>query len=242
MKKAIVLGLVCLMSISLRAVVASPEPFTITLEDGRTLQVVQHGDEYHSYLTDMEGNIVKGHLPTADEQAAIGLKRQQQQKMIGGHFPLTGSPRSIAILVNFQDVKFRYTREDFHNLLNQSGYSANAATGSCRDYFIASSDSLFQPEFDVYGPYTVSKDMAYYGAEDGDDHDRDPYMCFIEAAQLACADGVDFSQYDTDDDGLIDNVFFYYAGNNQAEGASPNTIWPHASNLSWRDKKSRQIY
>lgn len=235
MKKAIVLGLVCLMSISLRAVVASPEPFTITLEDGRTLQVVQHGDEYHSYLTDMEGNIVKGHLPTADEQAAIGLKRQQQQKMIGGHFPLTGSPRSIAILVNFQDVKFRYTREDFHNLLNQSGYSANAATGSCRDYFIASSDSLFRPEFDVYGPYTVSKDMAYYGAEDGDDHDRDPYTCFIEAAQLACADGVDFSQYDTDDDGLIDNVFFYYAGNNQAEGASPNTIWPHASNLSWRD-------
>lgn len=235
MKKKISLWLVCMLSISLYGVVASPEPFTITLEDGRTLQVIQHGDEYHSYLTDLEGNIVKGHVPTAEEAQQIGLRRQQQQKMIGGHFPLTGSPRSVAILVNFKDVKFRYTRQNFHDLLNQSGYSENAATGSCRDYFIASSDSLFRPEFDVYGPYTVSKNMAEYGGEEGDDHDKDPYSCFIEAAQLACADGVDFSQYDTDNDGLIDNVFFYYAGNNQAEGGSPSSIWPHSSNLSWRD-------
>ena len=235
MKKTLLPLFVLAVSISLYGVVASPKPFTITLEDGRTVTVVQHGDEYHSYLTDMNGNIVRGHLPTEEEAAAIGIRRQQNQKMIGGHFPLTGTPRSVAILVNFQDVQFRYTRQDFDNLLNQSGYSQNGATGSCRDYFIASSDSLFQPYFDVYGPYTVSKNMAYYGAEDGDDHDTDPGMAFIEAAQLAAADGVDFTQYDTDNDGLIDNVFFYYAGNNQAEGASANTIWPHASNLSWRD-------
>lgn len=235
MKKQILSLLVLAVSISLYGVVASPEPFTITMEDGRTITVVQHGDEYHSYLTDMNGNIVKGHIPTAEEATAIGMRRQKNQKMLGGHFPLTGTPRSVAILVNFQDVRFEHTLQDFYNLLNESGYSENGATGSCRDYFIASSDSLFQPQFDVYGPYTVSKNMAYYGAEEGDDHDRDPGLAFIEAAQLAVADGVDFTQYDTDNDGLIDNVFFYYAGNNQAEGASPNTIWPHASNLSWRD-------
>lgn len=235
MKKYSLILLVIAVSISLYGVVASPEPFTITLEDGRTMTVIQHGDEYHSYLTDLNGNLVRGHIPGAEEAQAIGMRRQQNQKMLGGHFPLTGSPRSVAILVNFQDVKFTYTRQDFHNLLNESGYSENGATGSCRDYFIASSDSLFRPQFDVYGPYTVSKNMAYYGAEEGEDHDRDPGMAFIEAAQLAVADGVDFSQYDTDGDGQIDNVFFYYAGNNQAEGASSNTIWPHASNLAWRD-------
>jgi M6 family metalloprotease-like protein len=41
------------------------------------------------------------------------------------------------------------------------------------------------------------------------------------------ADGVDFSEYDTDNDGRVDNVFIYYAGHNEAEGGSKNTIWPH---------------
>ena len=58
MKKYSLILLVIAVSISLYGVVASPEPFTITLEDGRTMTVVQHGDEYHSYLTDLNGNLV----------------------------------------------------------------------------------------------------------------------------------------------------------------------------------------
>jgi len=37
------------------------------------------------------------------------------------------------------------------------------------------------------------------------------------------------ADYDSDGDGVIDQVFVYYAGNNEAEGANENTIWPHRS-------------
>jgi len=144
-------------------------------------------------------------------------------------FPLSNSPRSLVILVNFSDKSFvtSSAQSAFTNLLNQSGYSANGATGSARDYFMASSYGKFSPEFDVVGPYTLSKTMQSYGANDADGYDVDPARMIVDACKAADNAGVNFSQYDTDNDGLIDNIFVYYAGYNEAEGASENTIWPH---------------
>jgi M6 family metalloprotease-like protein len=131
--------------------------------------------------------------------------------------------------VNFSDKSFvtSSAQSAFTNLLNQSGYSANGATGSARDYFMASSYGKFSPEFDVVGPYTLSKTMQTYGANDADGYDVDPARMIVDACKAADNAGVDFSQYDTDKDGLIDNIFVYYAGYNEAEGAAENTVWPH---------------
>lgn len=41
-------------------------------------------------------------------------------------------------------------------------------------------------------------------------------------------DEVDFSQYDCDGDGVIDNVYVFYAGYGENEGAESWRIWPHA--------------
>lgn len=236
MKKIYALFAFLSIVVMANAVPADPTPFLYTLEDGTQVLAVLHGDEFYSYITDLEGNLLEGTIPSENEALSIRrAHRIQQSVQAGTGFPLTGSPKSVAILVNFSDVKFQYTREDFVDLLNKSGYDRNGSTGSCRDYFIACSDSLFTPQFDVWGPFTVSGTMAKYGAQKGDDHDTDPGSAFIEACQLAREAGVDFSQYDTDGDGVIDNVFFYYAGNNQAEGGPANSIWPHQSNLSGRN-------
>lgn len=176
-------------------------------------------------------------LPIGKEEPAPTRERRRiaQQQKIGGGFPLTGSPRALVILVGFSDLPFEQTRQDFDDLLNKSGYDYNNATGSCRDYFIASSDSAFAPQFDVYGPYTASQNMAYYGEQVSEDqHDAHAAELIIEACRLAEAAGVDFSIYDTDSDNVLDNVFIYYAGHNQAEGGGVNTIWPHQSNLRSR--------
>ena len=114
-------------------------------------------------------------------------------------------------------------------MLNEEGYNQNGATGSAVDYFRASSFNQYNPTFDVYGPYTLSQTMSYYGrdvSEEGDD--AHAVEMIVEACSLAAADGVDFSNYDTDNDGVIDFVFVFYAGYSQAEGASSNTIWPHS--------------
>ena len=49
----------------------------------------------------------------------------------------------------------------------------------------------------------------------------------VEALSLL-GDDVDFSLYDRDDDGLIDNVFVIYAGLDQAAGAPSEAVWSHA--------------
>jgi len=246
MKKILLTSLLSLLTLGLWAVPATPYPFDITLPDGSVMTVKLVGDEYHSYYTTEDGmplrRLDNGFFvedPTVAEQfPEIASKRRNaavRPRENATGFPVKGAPKSLVLLVGFKDLPFAQNIEDFHALLNESGYSYNAATGSCRDYFIAASDSLFQPQFDVYGPFTLDEDMAFYGKEEGGSHDRDPYQMVIEACQLAAENGVDLAEYDMDNDGVLDNVFIYYAGHNQAEGASSNTIWPHQSSVSWKN-------
>lgn len=46
---------------------------------------------------------------------------------------------------------------------------------------------------------------------------------------------IDINQYDTDDDGTIDMVLFYYPGYNEAEGGETWTIWPHQQSGDFGD-------
>lgn len=144
-------------------------------------------------------------------------------------YPLRGSAKSLVILVNFKDLSFvtANPKTAFTNLLNQKGYSANGGTGSANDYFLDSSTGIFNPQFDVVGPFNLPQPMAYYGKNDTAGNDTLPRQMVIDACTLAAANGVNFAQYDTDNDGIVDNVFIYYAGYNEAEGGPLNSIWPH---------------
>lgn len=145
---------------------------------------------------------------------------------------ITGEKKGIVILVEFQDKRFvsSTANQDFTNLLNEHGYNKNGGTGSARDYFIACTNGQYQPKFDVYGPYLLDNNVAYYGADGANGRlDVNVREMIVEACQKAndSPTGVDFSQYDTDSDDEVDMVFVYYAGGNQAENAGTNTVWPH---------------
>jgi len=146
-------------------------------------------------------------------------------------FPKQGSPRTLIILVGFTDKQFSTSRQEFEDMANQHDYSGNGGTGSIKDYFADASYNQFTPTFDVYGPYTLPHNTAYYGAPSGGQHDANAQDMIIDACNAADDAGVDFSLYDTDNNGSIDNVFVYFAGNNQAEGGGDNTIWPHRSRI-----------
>ncbi len=187
------------------------------------------GDEWFSY----NENDPIAHNPQALMQRRMAAEQIRPRQKMSSTFPKFGKVRSIAILVNFTDVQFTIpnAKEAFYAMLNESGYSDNKGTGSARDYFIASSDSLFLPEFDVVGPYTLAHEQAYYGAHTGgSSFNHEHVMEMIrQACALAEADGVDFRNYDENNDGQIDNVFVYYAGYNEADGGGSNTVWPHRS-------------
>ena len=150
-------------------------------------------------------------------------------------FPTLGSRKFLLILVDFPDKPFTHTNEDFDSLMNGKDYTYNYAIGSVNEYYRTTSFGQFDPTFDVAGPFTLDSGYAYYGADEGDDTDAN-IQDFVYDAIRAANDSVDFSNYDLDDDGYVDNVYFIYAGYGQASGAPSNTIWPHrwaywASNL-----------
>ncbi len=241
MKKCLFVVLMWTVSVGLLAVPATPYPIEMSQPDGSTVVVYLHGDETYSYFTRADGTPLRRMengfftedpsvlLPAEEIRARM---RKPSQTQWSSNVPLKGSPRSLVLLIGFPDMPFEQSRADFEQLLNQSGYDYNNATGSARDYFIAASDGVFSPQFDVYGPYVSEHEMAYYGREEGSNHDTNPEQLIVEACQKAAAAGVDMSLYDTDSNGILDNVFVFFAGHNQAEGASANTIWPHQSNLS----------
>ncbi len=183
------------------------------------------GDEFMHYR--------EGEQPPVELSSEEYMTMRRLPGVQRSSFPTKGEVRSLVILVNFSDLAFVTPDANaaFTRMLNTSGYSENNGTGSARDYFIASSDSLFKPTFDVYGPYTLSKNMAYYGGNNSKGSDSHPAQMITEACERAEAAGVDFSLYDVDKDGCVDNVFVYYAGYNEAEGGSANTIWPHRSRI-----------
>lgn len=162
-----------------------------------------------------------------------GIQKSSQNKT---NFPITGNPSSLVILVNFAGATEQFVTPTpqlaFSKLLNQSGYSENGGTGSARDYFMNNSSNVFSPTFDVVGPYTLPNNMTYYGENDANGDDKKPQQMVIDACTLAYNNGVDFSKYDTDNDGFVDNIFIYYAGHNEAENAGANTVWPHRWSLA----------
>ena len=143
-------AIVC--SVSAFAVVASPEPIEMTQADGSTIRVKLVGDEFHHYYTTLDGTplrlnehgmYVADASVTAQPSAARKARRIAEQTNISSSFPLTGSPKSVVILVNFTDLKFTHTLAEFQDMLNTSGYNKNGGVGSARDYFIGCSDSIW---------------------------------------------------------------------------------------------------
>ncbi|MBQ2199555.1 MAG: M6 family metalloprotease domain-containing protein, partial [Bacteroidaceae bacterium] len=138
-----------------------------------------------------------------------------------------GEVKGLVILVNFADKKMTRTREEFDDQFNKIGYRKNSHIGSVREYFTSQSYGKLNIDFDVVGPYTVSKNMAYYGKDVGQaGDDEHPTQMVYEAIKLADKD-VNFADYDWDGDGEVDQVYVIYAGYGQAQGAASNTIWPH---------------
>lgn len=142
--------------------------------------------------------------------------------------------RSLVLLVEFADTTFTINgvQSYFRSLLNDKNYTANGATGSAADYFHANFSGRYDFIFDVSDIITLTRNQAYYGGRTASLNDANPAAMVMEACEVAAQNGVDFSVYDSDNDGYIDNVAIIFAGCNEAEGGDPSALWPHKGNLS----------
>ena len=152
----------------------------------------------------------------------------------GGHMDYSKF-RGLIILINYTDRKFvdytpsNYTPYDFYDEMINShdykGFTLPAGTkvdcmGSVRDYYYDNSFQQFDPHFDILGPVDVPFQCT----------DAHQFKCdsIFFAALEALDPEVDFSQYDTDEDGTADMVFFLVAGfGSDHSDNNRDYLWPH---------------
>ncbi|MBQ9585127.1 MAG: M6 family metalloprotease domain-containing protein [Muribaculaceae bacterium] len=140
--------------------------------------------------------------------------------------------RGLIILINFNDRQFMMDNpNDFYtdlcNTVNYTGFNLNGrfhrCTGSVRDYYYDNSMGQFDPDFDIVGPVNLD-----YSCYEGNDKAREIFKASLDAVD----DQVDFTQYDADNDGEIDMVFFMVAGYSSSySGNNSGYLWPHMSYL-----------
>ena len=219
---------------------------TITLADGSELRATLVGDEHGHFWKAENGqaySLQNGVYVAIDAQqviekakarrAKVNAKRVQR-RTFGHPTTITGNKKAIMILVNFSDVKYKasHTNALFQKIANEENYTEGKFKGSMADYFKAQSRGKFELDFDVVGPVTVSKKQSYYGQNDSDDNDMHPGELVVEAVNLAKQQITDWTPYDWDGDGYVDQVYVVYAGKGEADGGAETTIWPHAFDLN----------
>lgn len=150
-------------------------------------------------------------------------------------FPAEGNQKVLVILVSYADKDWSFCSDphtEMQNMLQQPGYSNYDCTGSAFDYFKESSRNVFRPSFDVYGPVKLPQRMSYYGGNNYSGDDSNPEKMVIHACEILDSE-IDFSEYDRDGDGVVDNIYVFYAGYGENEGRDSNTVWPHSWDIRY---------
>ncbi len=225
--KAAAISAVAFVALPCGAMPASPRPVIMPDADGGFTEVMIYGDEHSHFITSADGATVL---------CAPAAPRARQLRLRGGNtFPCHGKQRAVAILVEFPQTDSHpqgrtfgsaAPRDLFDRMLNDDDYSDDGATGSVRRYFLDNSNGTFDLTFDVFGPVTVSRDVSFYCA-----NDVNTWEMVEEACRMVDGE-VNFADYDRDSDGVIDNVYIFYAGQGGATGGDPSDcIWQHASDV-----------
>ena len=179
-------------------------------------------------------------LAPRDESLVVPMLRPGRTKLFSDYVAqptyatglVKGNVHGLVILVQFSDVSFKMAdpKDFYYRFMNEEGFSEYHNVGSARDYFIANSDSVFTPNFDVIGPFTLSKKRDSYGSLA---HPEEQTLGALEALneafeQLMASGTVDMKQYDNDGDGYVDFIYMIYAGVGAADSGVESAIWPHA--------------
>lgn len=139
------------------------------------------------------------------------------QGLLEGRQLSIGAVRGLTILVDFNDVSSSISAADVDLMLNSQGYTANGNICSVREYFLKVSNGKLDYTNTVVGPFKLSRNRQYYLQN----------LLVEEALQLAVASGLDLTQFDSRNEGIVDALNILYAGQSLYQGE----LWPHNSYL-----------
>ncbi|MBU8870011.1 MAG: M6 family metalloprotease domain-containing protein [Gemmatimonadales bacterium] len=162
-----------------------------------------------------------------DEAAAIERAELATKDAADTPMPSTlGDVKGILLLIDFSDEPASIPASAVEDYANLPGYTGYGNNGSVRDYFHdVSNGALTYTNFVPTAWFRASKPKSYY-----DDCDA-PYgtrarELVREALTYLNNQGLDFSEYDANDDGYIDAINCFYAGTTSCGWALG--LWPHS--------------
>ncbi len=191
------------------------------------IQVHEPGErniEESSFVSGLEKGLFFSEQQISQKENSINNARTTASP----HIPAKGKHKFICILVNYPEKKFTHSKNEISQVFNKTGYSLDGATGSFRDYYLEVSYNQLEINTDVYGPYTLSHEEAYYGSSVGAGY---PKEIATEALKLADPD-INYALYDNDGNGVVEGVYIIAAGRDQHNGGGEEAIWPHAAKVS----------
>lgn len=255
MKRLFTLWVVFFVVLSAMAVPAKPGVWrTISLTDGTQVKVQLVGDEFMHYYQSEDGTRYLYDAASATYQvysvsqfsnsrrkAVARRAKANNRRAVRRKANVTnifqGTKKGLIILAQFTDSKFQsgHDRALYNKIANAENYTDNGFKGSVKDYFKAQSAGQFELDFDVVGICQLKNPCSYYGGNDSHGNDLHAGEMVAEACQWAATQGIDFSKYDWDGDGEVDQVFVLYAGKGEADGGAASTVWPHEYALSESD-------
>lgn len=233
----------CLGIPSIFAVVAKPGFIDVRQPDGTMITIRMEGGPRDHTIYNVDDEIMRvdenGFYVVADEDYIQNIGERRKAKLnakrkVGGlrsdPVPSTGDHKSLVILVEFSDMKFKLpdVRQYYEGMLNGDTFTEYESTGSAKQYYTENSSGKFNVSFDIQGPVTLDQSYMYYGQNDywGDEYYS--HLMIKDACDKLYEQGFNFTPYDQNNDKEIDMVYVFYAGYGEADGGGVNTVWPHS--------------
>ena len=228
-------------------------------QSGKLIEAVVIGDEMGEYYYDQEENQFYAYNYDKNSFEVINIddisRKNAEKRMIRRNSPninpliypfgiagYSGNKTGLVLLVEFCDIQFdtEHSPDYYNKIINERNLIDSKFTaGSVRDYFMEQSNGQFDLKFDIVGPIRMPKEYSYYGEDVMDGLTRLKLDKNIgEMIIQACMDldsKIDFSKYDWNGDGIVEQIGVIYSGLAQSSTHVYDDIWPQKSNLDYYD-------
>lgn len=154
-----------------------------------------------------------------------------------------GDQRQLVVLAAFQDCTFAgdeaETLELWNKIFNTENLAEEPFAGSIHDYFYDQSYGQFHLTFDLKYVSLNNSIVKYRSTGAYGDDENSQYLVYDIMDVLEQYD-IDWSQYDWNGDGYVNQLLILFPGKGQNDGGGTNSIWPHQLRLSWHLKDRQE--
>lgn len=145
--------------------------------------------------------------------------------------------RQAVVLLSFTDQDFGMERpqQTYDSIFNYRGFNKGRGPGCVADYFRDQSGGLFNLVFDVFGPYQVNTKAQPYDKPTDKTYNNGQEAVRQALRQwIADQPGLDYSVYDWNGNGRVNQVILIAAGpaGNESAKESYGYIWPNTNSIS----------